>query len=111
MNFKGSYLRVITPKTTNGIIPLIIDGKVQEKESFLPMSARKMIEAKNRRIARTGHSHLIAKIEEVKFDERKAKIDFAAELEKLKAENEALMKQIEGSKSVKKDKKVPEPQN
>jgi len=65
MYFTGSYLRVITPKTTNGIIPQIIDGEAQYNETFLPLSARKQLEAKNRRLLRNGFKHLAMEIEVV----------------------------------------------
>lgn len=65
MYFTGPYLRVTTPKTTNGIIPLIINGKPQYQESFLPLTAKKSLEAKNKRLTRNGFMHLAAEIEVV----------------------------------------------
>lgn len=61
---KEPYLRVITPLTTNGNIPLLKNGQQQFEETFLPLSARKHIERRNARIAKTL-PHLIAKIETV----------------------------------------------
>lgn len=48
MVFQGSYLRVTTLKTVDGTMPLIIDGKPQYKEDFLPLSARAHLEAQNK---------------------------------------------------------------
>lgn len=64
--FKGPYLRVITPVTSNGIIPMTgEDGKVRTEETFLPLSARKHLERENARLEKSGHKHLIHKIETV----------------------------------------------
>lgn len=63
MYFTGPYLRVTTPKTTNGLIPQIINGEPQYNETFLPLSAKKSLEAKNNRLTRTGFQHLVAKLE------------------------------------------------
>jgi hypothetical protein len=65
MYFTGPYLRVLTPKTTNGILPLIINGEQQYREDFLPLTARKQLEAKNRRLQKSGNNHLLVDIEEV----------------------------------------------
>jgi len=61
----GPYLRVITPVTTNGTTPLLIDGVQQTEETFLPLSAKKELEKKNRHLERTGSAHLMMKIETV----------------------------------------------
>lgn len=65
MYFTGPYLRVTTPKTTNGIIPQIINGEPQYNETFLPLTARKQLEAKNRRLLKNGFRHLVAELEVV----------------------------------------------
>lgn len=65
MYFTGPYLRVTTPKTTNGIIPQIIEGEAQYTETFLPLSARKQLEAKNRRLLKNGFKHLAMELEVV----------------------------------------------
>jgi hypothetical protein len=62
-NFKGPYLRVTTPKTTNGIMPLIENGMPQYEEHFLPLTAKKHLERKNARLEKAGAKHLVAKIE------------------------------------------------
>lgn len=62
---KEPYLRVITPVTTNGIIPLTVNGKNQYEETFLPLSSRKHLERKNARLTKSGMPHLVAKIETV----------------------------------------------
>lgn len=61
----GSYLRVTTPVTTNGIIQSIINGVPQYEETLLPLTAKKELEKKNRHLERTGSPHLIMKIEVV----------------------------------------------
>lgn len=58
----GAYLRVTTPKTTNGLLPETKNGVVQTEETFLPMTAKRHLERKNARIAKT-FPHLVAKIE------------------------------------------------
>ena len=65
MYFQGAYLRVQTPKTTNGQIPLIVDGQQVFNETFLPLSAKRQLEKKNQRLIRTGFKHLAAIIEVV----------------------------------------------
>ena len=93
MFFKGRHLRVTTPKTTNGQIPLIVNGIPQTVVTFAPLSAKKSLERKNARLTRTGFKHLVAIIEEVS-DEPIA----TAPTEKIKAGN-------------KKPKNKPAPQN
>lgn len=65
MYFTGPHLRVITPITTNGMIPKIIDGEVQYKTTFLPLSAKRQMESKNNRLLKKGFKHLMAEIEVV----------------------------------------------
>lgn len=66
VHFKGKYLRVTTPVTTNGIIQkLDHTGRAETEETFLPLSAQKDLEKKNRHLERTGTPHLRAKIEVV----------------------------------------------
>lgn len=65
MYFTGPYLRVTSPKTTNGLIPLIRNGQQVKREDFLPISARKQLEAKNRRLQKNGNNHLVMEIEVV----------------------------------------------
>jgi hypothetical protein len=65
MYFTGSYLRVTTPVTTNGIIPKLNNGQQVFKETFLPLSAKKALEKKNARLTRKGFGHLISQIEVV----------------------------------------------
>lgn len=61
MPFKGPYLRVKTPITTNGISPLTDGGAIKYREDHLPLSAKKALEAKNAK--RQPHLKMI--IEEV----------------------------------------------
>lgn len=63
MYFKGNYLRVLTPRTTNGVVPKLINGEQQWKETFLPITAKKQIEKKNNRLKKNGFSQLVAEIE------------------------------------------------
>lgn len=65
MYFTGPYLRVTTPKTTNGIVPKMNNGQQEVTETFLPLSARKQLESKNRRLLKNGYQHLVAEIEVV----------------------------------------------
>ena len=60
---KGQYLRVTTPVTTNGTTPMIKDGRQITEETFLPLTAKKELEKKNRHLERTGSGHLMMKIE------------------------------------------------
>lgn len=71
MYFNGPYLRVLTPKTTNGVIPDTTGGEVQYKESFLPLSAKKQLEKKNARLTKHGFKQLVAIIEVVGEDVKK----------------------------------------
>lgn len=64
-NFKGKYLRVTTPVTTNGTTPLLINGVQQTEETHLPVTAKKDLEKHNAHLVRTGSAHLVAKIEVV----------------------------------------------
>jgi hypothetical protein len=50
MYFTGNYLRVLTPRTTDGNTPLLIDGQQQYKETALPLTALKRLEARNRQL-------------------------------------------------------------
>lgn len=50
-HFQGSYLRVRTPKTIDGLIPKMgYDNRPLYKESHLPLSARKHLERKNKKL-------------------------------------------------------------
>src|SRR6186713_1919760 len=49
--YNGPYLRVLTPRTTDGTSPLIgADDKVQYKEAHLPLSAKAALEDQNRKL-------------------------------------------------------------
>lgn len=61
MNFKGEYLRVLTPLTTDGVSPLTENDKIVFREDHLPMTAKKNLEAKNINLP----NHLKKKIEVV----------------------------------------------
>lgn len=45
-----AYLRVYTPKTSDGRTPKIVNGIQQFREDHLPLTARKHIERKNRKL-------------------------------------------------------------
>jgi hypothetical protein len=117
MDFNGQpYLRITSPKTTNGILPLTINGVVQTKETHLPLSARKRIESKNNRLRKSGNGHLVSKIEVVepgpKIDVAKLEAEsMKAELEILRAQKAELEKEIEEKKKPGRPKKEPETQN
>ena len=62
MLFKGSYLRVSSPITSNGTnIKLDETGRAMYRETFLPLSARKELENQNKKLP----EHLRKKIEVV----------------------------------------------
>lgn len=62
MFFTGNYLRVSSPVTTNGTNPKIgEDGRVEYKETLLPLTARKALESQNKKLP----EHLRKKIEVV----------------------------------------------
>lgn len=63
--FKGKYIRVTTPLTTNGVLPLIVDGQQQTEETHLPITAMKELEKKNVRLEKAGNAHLKMKLEVV----------------------------------------------
>lgn len=49
--FNEPYLRVLTPRTTNGMYPKMgPDGRQEMKETHLPLSARPMLEGHNRKL-------------------------------------------------------------
>lgn len=49
--FKGDYLRVLTPKTSDGVSPLVDgEGRIQYREDHLPLSAKKMLDKKNEKL-------------------------------------------------------------
>ena len=62
MYFKGTYLRVSKPRTSNGINPIVdADGKIEFKETFLPLTAKKKLEKINSKLPQ----HLRMKIETI----------------------------------------------
>lgn len=47
--FKGKYLRVITPVTSDGSSPILnAEGKLEVKETLLPVSAKRDLDLKNK---------------------------------------------------------------
>lgn len=63
LTFKGKYLRVTTPKTKDGNVPLIIDNVPQTKENYLPISAKSYLEREN--LKRPEHlRHIIEVIDD-----------------------------------------------
>ncbi len=48
--FKGDFLSVRTPKTTDGVLPKIVDGKQQYKTTSLPLTAKKHLERMNKKL-------------------------------------------------------------
>lgn len=65
MVFNGNYLRVSTPRTTDGVTPQMVDGRLVYKEDFLPLSALKDLNEQNLKLPEI----LKKKIEVVKNDE------------------------------------------
>lgn len=59
----GSYLRVTTPLTTNGLMPLMVNGVQQTEETLLPLSAKRHLERKNTRLVKNGFPNMVAKLE------------------------------------------------
>ena len=59
----GAYLRVITPVTTNGLMPHLVNGVQQTEETLLPLSAKRHLERKNARLIKNGFPTMVAKIE------------------------------------------------
>lgn len=66
MVFKGNYLRVSTPRTTDGVTPLMENDRLVYKEDFLPLSALKDLNEQNLKLPEI----LKKKIEVVKNDEQ-----------------------------------------
>ena len=61
---KGNYLRVLSPRTTNGTNPKIgPDGRIVYREDHLPLTAKRPLEAQNAKLP----EHL-RKIIEVVYD-------------------------------------------
>jgi hypothetical protein len=65
MVFKGNYLRVSTPRTTDGVTPLMQNDRLVYKEDFLPLSAEEHLRKQNEKLPEI----LKKKIEVVKNDE------------------------------------------
>lgn len=65
MVFQGNYLRVLTPRTVDGITPQMVNDRLVYKEEFLPLSARPYLELQNKDLPEI----LRKKIEEVKSGE------------------------------------------
>lgn len=63
--FKGSYLRVLSPRTTDGITPQMQNDRLVYKEDFLPLSAKSHLEKQNEVLP----DILKKKIEVIKSDE------------------------------------------
>lgn len=87
--YNGPYLRVLTPRTTNGSNPLLNEqGVLQYKESHLPLSAQFHLD----KINRATPQHLRKKIEVVQgYSEQQKQVDEQAQtIEQLKAELAAL---------------------
>lgn len=90
--YNGPYLRVLTPRTTNGNNPLLNEhGQLQYKESHLPISAQFHLDKLNR----STPQHLRKKIEVVHgYNEEHRQVDEQTQtIEQLKAELAALKAQ------------------
>jgi hypothetical protein len=49
-NHQGDYLRVLTPITSDGISPVVENDRIKYREDHLPLTAKKMLEAKNEKL-------------------------------------------------------------
>lgn len=100
--FGGKYLRVLTPKTTNGTTPMMDENdRLVFKETHLPMTAKKDLERQNETLSKELQ-HRITVVDSsipVMSKEQQAVIDKknrAAKLKKELAELEAEEKAAEG---------------
>lgn len=50
MLFGNTYLRVLTPITTNGVNPRISDGQVEYRETYLPYTAKRHLDELNMKL-------------------------------------------------------------
>ena len=81
--YNGPYLRVLTPRTTNGNNPVIVNDMQQYRESHLPLSARAHLETLNR----STPQHLRKKIEVVDgYADQQRKSEQEELIQKLQAE-------------------------
>lgn len=65
-NFKGPYLRIETPRTTDGINLKYENGQVAFKETHVPLTALKQFEKEN--MGRPEHlKHKITKVDPAAF--------------------------------------------
>jgi len=48
MVFEGKHLRVLSPRTIDGVTPLLVNDTLQYKEEFLPLSAKPFLERQNK---------------------------------------------------------------
>lgn len=105
--FTGDYLRVLTPKTINGVVPMTgPDGRVVYKESHLPVTAKRHLEASNRKRS----AHLKHKIELVSaFSPRNEKSRAEVENEALKQKLAELEAALAKSKEPQVDDPAPDP--
>src|SRR5688572_22121772 len=98
---QGSYLRVLTPRVTNGTnLKILPNGTIDYKEAHLPISAKRKMEDYNRKLP----SHLKKVIEVVHGNtqanppETKSSVinnDLSAELNHYKSKMEQMEKAIE----------------
>lgn len=81
--YNGPYLRVLTPRTTNGNNVLLDEkGMLQFREAHLPMSAKAHLEKQNKSLPQ----HLRKKIEVVNGYKEPQKDEQAEAIQKLQAE-------------------------
>lgn len=81
--YNGPYLRVLTPRTTNGNNVLLDEsGMLQFREAHLPMSAKPHLDRQNRALPQ----HLRKKIEVVNGYQEPKKDDQAEVIQQLQAE-------------------------
>lgn len=91
MYTQGSYLRVMTPRTTNGNNVVVNErGVVEYKEAHLPLTAKRSLELLNRNTPQ----HLRKKIEVVKGNVQEQKEQPNQELIEAQKKIELLQKQL-----------------
>lgn len=62
-HFKGNYLRVLSPVTSDGQIPVMQNGQAKYKESHMAYGAAKYLESINKKLP--AHlKHIVEKVDQ-----------------------------------------------
>ena len=100
--FGGKYLKVLTPRTTNGVIPEMDENNVaQFKETHLPLTARTYLEKQNDGLPK----HLHHRITVMDSDTKKIDTEMQEVLDKKKTDLDKVKK--DKADKAKKDKADP----